>query len=558
MTVPESPADNTERTDTNPEIGIIDAARITGVTVTRKYRRIIENPTLLLLFLVPIVVLIPAIVGRVPGYEFLWSEPGAYAYGELLNRGEYDEVVPTARGVSGIVVLTAAYLVILPEINGNGHFGERIEGLLLATTPRTVALAGTLNHFLFAGRILGALGVVAVMAFSAGAIAPALLVSGVGALALAVVTGVAVAYPLVLAMKLVFLRVGLFRRNRALIGGPALLMMFALLFWFREALSTLAKTPLGWYADLALLPGAATVSISRAALVVSIVPLVVALSVIITERIGNAVWRGDSPPTPEQSASRGGPVTAALRIMFSRPTAAVAHVIWKRTRRNPGVLIFSGLLAIVTVTTVIGVATTEPDALPIIVAVYTAATLGVGVTLNPLGNEGRALTALMTIPRGPRTLVGGYVLSGSLPGLLLGGTATGTAAAWIGHTPVAVLVLGGVGAIIGGSAPATAVGLGVIFPNVEGATLTRAAGTYPPRLVVILPFVATVVALGIPALIAATATESVAATVSLSRRVVLTGGYLVTCVGVVATGVVVVRFSLSRLRRLDLAELREA
>lgn len=544
--------------ETDPETGIANAVRITSVTLTRKYRRIIDNPTLLLLFLVPIVLLTPAVVGRVPGYEFLWSEPGAYAYGELLSRGVHDEVVPTARGVSGIVVLTAAYLVILPEINGNGHLGERIEGLLLATTPRTVALAGTLTHFLFAGRILGVLGVVAVSAFTAGAAVPALAVSGVAALTLAVATGVAVAYPFVLAMKLAFLRMELFHRNRALIGGPAVLTMFVLFLWFREALSTLANTPLGWYADLALLPGAATVSAGRAASVVLIAPPLVALSVVITERIGNAVWRGDLPPTPERSASRGGPVTAGLRAVFSRPTAAVAHVIWKRTRRNPGVLIFSGLLAIVTVTSVIGIATTEPDALPTIVAVYTAATLGVGVTLNPLGNEGRALTALMTTPRGPRTLVDGYVLSGSLPGLLLGGTATAAAAAWIGHSSVAVVALGGVGAIIGGSAPATAVGLGVAFPKVEGATLTRAAGTYPPRLAVVLPFVATVVTLGVPALVAATATETVATTVSLSERVVLTGGYLVTCVGAVATAVLVVRFSLSRLRRFDPSELGES
>jgi len=506
----------------------LKAVHITAVTSRRRVRRLADNPTLALLFLVPFAVLIPGVVGRVPGYEFLWSDPGAYAYGALLADGDDETVVRATRGVAGVTFVMAMSLVVLPELDGNGHLGKRIDGLLLATTPRTIALAAICNHLLFVGRLAGPVGFAAIVAFVAGGVAPFVLISSSLALGLILMTAVAFAYPAVLAAKLGLRRVGPLYRNRRLVGTGLVLVLFASLLRLRTAFDLLADTPAGWYADVALLPATPAASGSRAGAVAAVALPLVFLSAAAAERLGGALWRCD-PPSDRRSAS------SARRDLFShglvpaRPVLAVVCTTWRRAHRNPGVLVFAGLLAVVTSAVTLGVAEEAPVAVPVILATYVAATVGAGPSLNPLGNEGRVLPALLTTPNGPRTLVAGYVTAGSLPGLLLASTAAVGGGAWAGRGGPVLFGLGIVGAVLGTGAPAIAVGLGVAFPKTKGATLTRAAGTYPPRLVVVGLFAVGVVSLGVPGLVADTATPWAAATLGVPEHLILVGGYAATC-----------------------------
>lgn len=480
-----------------------NAVRIFRVNGTRSYRKLRTQPHLLALYLVPLLVLVPAVVGRVPlsGYEVIWDSPGAYEYGTRFSTGERERILELGRGLSGLLFAVVTYFVVLPEVSRNGLLGDEIEELLLVVTPRTIVVAALLQYALFGARLIGVLVIAGAVAFGIGSGSAALVISILLAAALVFVTAVAVAYPIAMAVKLSFVAVEPLQAHRNLVGGALSIGMFALFLWIRDAMELLGALPVGWYADLAFVTSESAAS-SRAVAVALGTPLVVALSIVVSENVCERLWFADRPEGRSTDSTSGIFGTDTVFERFeSRPDVAAARVTWVRIRRNPRVLLFVGLLLVVSVSVVMGVWNRFPNALPLLVAIYGGATVGVGASLNPLGNEGRMLAVSLTTPRGGTYLLRGYALSAAIPGCIsvaLVTAASTTVSSLPFGTELAFVILG---ATFGACIPIVSLAFGVTFPNSGGTPLGRNDTMYPPPLIVALYFSIFVVLVGMPAIV---------------------------------------------------------
>lgn len=513
------------------------------VHTTRQHRRLRSQPILYLFQFVPVLFGLVGVVGRlpIPGYSRFWSAPGAFVYGTRFAAGEPFPALSTARGFAGLLFVLLVYIVLLQEAGGDSPTVGDVDHLLLTVPPRTIAVGNLLAYGLFNGPLVGAILLAGSVAFGVGAgsafATACLLLASVPLLA----TAVSVAYVVALAAQLAFLRFERLRENKLLLGGPLVAAVAGLFVRFRTSTELLSTLPLGWFADVgfALLTPDASPTNAAAAVLAS--AGLVGASVVVAARLGERLWLADDPVPPAQSAHLDGVVgdstaerrerTGVDRLLSrvaSRSAAAAIRVTWLRVLRRPRALLFTAALLGITSSVGFAVGDLFPDAVPLVVALYGAATVGVGVTLNPLGNEGPALPVTLTTPAGGRNVLVGYALSAALPGGVLVGLATLLAGAATTLDSRVQLGLAGLGGVLGVAAAFVSLGIGVALPQFDGVSPTGGGGLQTPRLEAVTVLVLTIVALGMPALAGLYGATGVAALVGVPSVAVVAGGVVTT------------------------------
>ncbi|PSQ17648.1 hypothetical protein BRD00_06810 [Halobacteriales archaeon QS_8_69_26] len=470
------------------------------MSLRRQFRKILAHPWLA--FLQGFTVLFGAVVavGQLPvaGFESLWSQPGGYVFGRRVAAGEVAGPRGIVRGFAGVVFVLTLFLTVLKETT-EGAMDSHVDTMLLAAGPRSVAVGGLLWNVLLMGLQFGVVVVAGAVAFGAGSGSPAATALFVLAGAAMVATAVPAGFVIALLVRTAFRRVGVLREHRLVAGAPLVVGYFLLFARIRESIELLAATPVGWYADVGLLGLGGDPVAAAAVLAASPVVAVAfgALSVPLAER----VWYAD-PPAPEDDGGASATVLAgdgaALSVVAGRPARAVARTVWLRVRREPRALVFAAFPLALVASSGVEVVARRPAALPVVVAVYGAATVGMGPTLNPLGAAGVGLQAALTAQGGGRHLVHGYALAAVLPGAPLVAVAALVAGIATGGPPLTLLTVALLGAALSVAAALVSLGVGVAMPNLEGLR-PSGSGIRPPKLWATTAFLLAMAVVGLPA-----------------------------------------------------------
>lgn len=475
---------------------------VAKVRLVRQYRSTLDQPWIAFLQVFAVLFGAVLVVGRIPipGYATVWNQPGAYAFGRQLATGG-PPVLPTVRGFAGVAFVLLVFLTVLKEAT-DGAIDTNADAALLATGARTVASGEIVWSTVFAGWQFGVPLLAGAVAFGAGADSVLASVGMAVAGVLLVATAVPLGYVGALSLRLAFQTLPALRENKAVLGAPLAIVYFALFVRARQSIATLSGIPVGWFGDLGLLAASADASPAHAAAVLVGAPAAVGGVTLLAGRLGEASWYGDRPR--EEDATRGEVprrLVWALELVDDGPASAVARTVWIRLLREPRVLLFAALPIALTATLGFEVVGRRPAALPMVVAVYLSAAVGMGATLNPLGNLGAGLPAVLTTPGGGRAVVHGYVLSAAVPGVPLVAGLSVLAGVAVGLPPGVVLAAGVTGAVLTVGASVVAQWIGVALPNYDSLRATSESGVRPPRLWATTVFLLTVVLLGAPALV---------------------------------------------------------
>jgi len=424
------------------------------------------------------------VVGSVPVpiLETLLREPGAYTYGQRLAAGDAAAVRRTVAGVAGIGVVFVTLVTVLQTYTAYSTRKTTADAHLLAVSVETYTASQLLVFAGFVGAFVLPIVVAAGIALAAGAGAPALAVTTVAAGIGVVALGTAAGFVVGLAILRAFQTAPRVREHRLAVGGPLAVVYFALFVESRRAGALLGGTPLGWYGDLALLPSGAGDPFGALAAATVTVP-VAALAGGAGVRIGAAVWLADPPTTEDEDAQTGrSRLSAVVRATCSRATAAVARTNWVRLTRSPKALFFMAMPIVIVGSSSAELTRAIPGSLPMVIALYGGLAVGMGVTLNPLGNEGAALPVTIIAPGGERHLVHGYVLAMAVPGVpvvVLTTLAAGLLLTTLPLWTVLATVLVGVAIAVTGTVVSLAIG--GVLPNYDGIDPTDSSATKMPK-----------------------------------------------------------------------------
>lgn len=439
---------------------------------------------------------------------------------------------------------------------------DRPACLLVATRVRTV-VAGIVGSeiLLFAAWTVPP-ATVAAAAFASGAGTPVPLL----------VAPLFVAVLLVTAVPAGFL-VGIWFRHLITVYEPIaryrtpLLAALALAYfgsiavgWFDVVTSglfaLLGDGPLGWPGHLLLVgvPNVASSSqVALAALVAApIVGLVAVAAAVPSARIH---WFADPARTGEATVSETerstGRIETGLSRAFSRPVRTVTITAIRRTRRAPIRLayvaypLFGALFFVQDVLQ----AGRLPTYVAVLLCLYVVWGTGVLFTLNPLGDLGRALPAVMTSTIDGRQLIRGRMLASTLVGAPVGAAVAvvvGLASPLSLESTAALLAGTVVGTVV---SPALAVGAGAAFPRFGTVSITTNREAVMPSKSAFLVYTAGVVLpSAAAAILYADLAEPVAMTASavlavaplsipvtaVSPETITTGAWTILLVGVVA------------------------
>lgn len=455
-----------------------------------KFRRLVRvgrtKPWLALIQAFTLATGMAVVVGHVPvpGLSALLQEPGGYVYGRRLAAGEGPAVRRTVAGVAGIGVVFVALVTVLQTYTAYATRETTADAHLLAVPVETYAASQLLVFAGFVGAFVLPVVAAGGVALAVGAgdplLAPTVVVAGFGVVTL----GTAVGFVAGLTILRAFQTVPRVREHRLAVGGPLALVYFTLFVESRRAGSALGATPLGWYGDLALAPSGAG-AVGNALLAAGVTLPLAVLFGAVGVRLGSAVWLADPPEGEVDEADGDAGRSLAgrlLRATCSRPTAAVARANWRRMRRAPKALFFMAMPVIIVGSTSAELARAIPDSVPMVVAIYGGLAIGMGVTLNPLGNEGAVLPATVLAPGGERRLVHGYVLAMALPGVPLVALATLLAGLWLtALPPVVVVATVLVGVVVAVTGTVVSLAVGGLLPNYDGLDPTDSAATKMPK-----------------------------------------------------------------------------
>lgn len=480
---------------------IFKSLLLVRLRMRRQYRQQKLQPTLIVIQAGLILLIAPAIIGHPPVPEPLWSAAGAYLYGTQLSAGDGGQTLEGARGIAGLVFLVTVYFVTVRIVSNGHHLEEESEAILSAASPRTVAVSDMLTLAASSVRVLGPLILIGAVSFGLGAGTVSPTITAIVASAVLVLTVVALVYPTVLAVYLLMDVVVGRTYNRSFVTVPAVLLMMMVFLEFRRSISLLATLPLSWYADLALLGHIEAASTANAALALFFVPLAVGASVLVVGRLGEELWlreqaRRNDPKRPTRNRFRGG---RRLERIIPRPVFAAALMNWLRISRHPRVFLYGGLLLVLTGSAGITAMREFPESAPLLVAVYGATTVGAGATLNPLGNEGRALKGVLTTHRGGKMLLTGYALAVAVPGGVIVGLAAFGVAMMTDLSAGTRAVFGLLGLVLGFLSPFVSLGIGMALPKFDGTEPTGSTTGEIPRLEAVLIFLLAMVVLAVPA-----------------------------------------------------------
>ncbi|MDJ1431356.1 hypothetical protein [Halostagnicola sp. A-GB9-2] len=506
-------------------------------------RRRLRHPQILVALSVGIVVGAIAVVGSLPlgAYEHVWPQPGAYHYGALAGENG-PAVLGRAREIGAIGVVAITALTALSAVTSDAWEESPPELVTAISVPE--AILGVLGDELlesswFVAPVVGA----GALAFAAGTGSPATLAGAtVGATAIAL-SGLLLGASLGLGVRAVLRRSSRLYAARYTIGMLSLFFTFVVLSFSRQIGNRLAATPLGWYGDVlvATTPGVASSSL-RVGGALTALAVVFAGCLPLTILAGRTLWfdEGQRAGSETKRDSEGsevgddgtesmgnGLLGRSIDRFAGRPTAGVTQAAWRRMRRAPRamtyVLLPIGLLWPV----VIQLSWVFPRAVPVLVVTYLAVAVGLGTTLNPIGNARVALPAILTTPDGRRSVLQGHALAALVPGVPLVVTVALVAGVTSGYSPIELLALILVAAALTTGGVGVSLGIGAWLPNLEGpatsATLT------PPELYAMVAFLFVMSVLSAPAMVGLGVAEPVGSQAVAAVFVVVATG--VCCVG---------------------------
>jgi hypothetical protein len=559
-----------------------EAVVIARSDVRRRVRKFSENGLLGMLFLVPVGLAVLAVVGALPlpGYEQVRAAPGAFVYGTDVAAGADGTVLERTRGFAGVLFLLATYAAIMGEARAGETVAAHHELYLLTSTTATVAVGEFLKRLLFSSGLFGLVVVAGALAFGAGAGSPAttalLLCSGVALL----ITAVAVGQFATVLAKHALATTDAPGWLRRLVGGGLILLACTMVVRFRRATAVLGDTPLGWYGDLGLLATSVEGSAVASAAVLVVVPVAVLTNLSVLTRYAPKSWldtythgtsteESGGPATADATEQSDGPATAPgttagsrservegfgaaveslLERVVSRPVASLVVISWRRVYRTPESLLYVVALLPFGAVAAASIAAERPALVPVVAAVYASTLAAAGITLNPIGNEGRALPLTLTTPGGHRTLVVGYALSALAPGVVVVPGAVLVACSLLGLPALQSSVFVVLGVLLAATTSFASVAVGAVLPQYEGTRLATNGGVQTPRFDAILVVLLVSLAVATPVLVGVQSPASGTALATVPDAVPLVAS--LTASSLLALGVIraSVRYAVSKLR----------
>jgi hypothetical protein len=431
---------------------------------------------------------------------------GARWLGSTLAAGSanLDEIgaVVGARGAVGVAWVGCVVMFALRAVGQRGTL-TNAEGVLTVVPTGQAYLGLVLAEYVYLliWTLVPAVGIGAGLAAGAGVVWPA---AGVPlAVALVGATAVPVAYALGLGIRHVVTRFPFVARHKialivvvfaaymAAIVSGALNDAVALLF------EPLSASPLGWYADLALLglPGVNPVT-TDAAGAVAATPVLAAVALAVGTRIAVAHWFADpalagetddeadatTGATPTAAETGADPLAARLEALLDRPTAALVAVAWRRAARAPMKLLYAAYPLLFLTGVVIDVVQTGevPTYLPYALVVFVAWAAGVVFTLNPLGDQGSVLSTTLLSRVDGRRFVRAHVLAGLLVAVPVGTVIVAVLGVLSPLAARDVAVLSALAPVTMVVASGLAIGIGTAFPRFEATNVTRSMEAVVP------------------------------------------------------------------------------
>ena len=398
---------------------------------------------------------------------------------------------------SGAARTVAAFALGLPALTALFRGGQKLNrpdgaDSLLTAAPTRDVVAGLLVAEFASGSGLFVVPFVlagVLFAVGAGSVVGAALVPA--ALLTAAVVGTVAGFAVALGVLLVVSRSEFLQRYKTWVGVLALAAYFGILFGgsadsaLGPVFRALGASPVGWYADLALVgttPGAEPARAAGAALG-SVVVLVGGVGVSV--RLAGRLWF-ESPARPAEATAAASAMDGSLvgRLPVSRPTRRIARKGWLRARRAPLTLVYAVYPIFVLYAPVAEALSTGsvPRYLPTALALYVAWAAGAAFTLNPLGDEGSVLPVTLTTPVSGRQFVAGHALTGVAVGVPLALLAVGVGSVFAGLSPTAAVPVAALAVVLPVAATGIAVGVGTVFPKFETSRIGRGREAVVPSL----------------------------------------------------------------------------
>jgi len=460
------------------------------------------------------------------GAWLVYTLGGALAAGELDASAHLDLVRGGAAtvwvGLTGMATVRAA---------GSRGSREATGGLLWVTETRAIAtglaLAEVVGVLLWI--LLPAIALSVAFALGVGSPIP---VATVGLTTLLVATtSVAVGYPLGVGVRHVLTRFPVVKRYRTALVVLGFLAYFGAISTglLNQVVAALVRplslTPMGWFADLALVgtPGIDT-SPLRAVVAVAMLAVVVP-SVIATTRVANRHWfadpvlgRSEDDEEASQPADRvGGPRTAGrtgtsrprverfLARWTGRPTATLVTGAYRRAYRAPAKLLYAAMplfFLIGYVPDILGGGGIPPFA-PVLLLLIVTWGAGVAFVLNPLGDQGNVLPATILSGVSGRTFVGAHVLATLLLVVPLGIVVPGAAAVASPLDQTATLLLLAASPLVVTMGALTGVGVGMAAPRFSSVRVSGSRQVVVPSKVAFAGYSVYLVATAVAGLLVA-------------------------------------------------------
>ncbi|AHG00764.1 hypothetical protein HALLA_06350 [Halostagnicola larsenii XH-48] len=493
-------------------------------------RRRLRHPQILVALSVGIIVGAIAVVGSLPLgiYEHIWPQPGAYHYGTLAGENG-SMVLERARELGAIGVVAVGALTALSSVTSDAW--EEPPPDLVTSLSVPEAICGVLGDELlerswFVAPVLGS----GALAFTVGTGTPRAAIGAVvGGLAVGL-TGLFLGSSVGLGIRAGLRRFPRLEVVRYVIGLLGLLVLFAVLSLTRQVGSGLAATPFAWYGDVlvATAPGISASPLRvGGALALGTVVSVGSLSVAIVA--GRSLWFNETKRNDEATELDEGSIEPtevgrlgrSLDRFVGRPTAGVAQATWRRMGRSPRAMTYVLLPIGLLWPAVIQLSVVFPELVPVLVVTYVTVAVGLGTTLNPIGNARVALPLILTTVGGRRSVLRGHAFAALVPGFPLVVIVALVTGVLGDYTPIELtglvlisgfLVTGGIG---------VSLGVGAWLPNLEGPATT--ATLMPPELYAMVSYLFAMSLLSAPAMLGFGFGELAGSTAAVTAAVVATG-----------------------------------
>lgn len=476
----------------------------------------------------------------------------AYSTGQAVRTGDVGGAIAP---VESAIVLTFTIVVALTTFRGlqSGTRFAAQDGLLTATRHRDLVSGLLATECLYAFAFVGVPGVFCGLAFALGAgsavTAGLATVTVLSIVSLATGIGTAIA----LVIRLAIARSRLLARYRIVIGGLVLIgYLFTLLYTestglFDPVIDLFGASPLTWFGDLTVLAVTPSADSLKAGGIVLVTGAMLLGLVAANTRLTALLWYSSSvtPETGDSSASLPSP------RWVDRQTRHVVRKTWTRAIRSPLRLIYVGYASLLVGFVLANAIQHEgwPSWLAPFVALYGGWATGAGVTLNPIGEEGPTLPALLTSPISGRQFVGGLWVASAVLGVPITLLLTVAVASGSGLALADLVIVSLFGAGLAALTPGVASGIGTVFPQTETEAITRNREAVVPSFWAFTLYSTTVFLLAIPGWIAISNSSSqLASTIPGPSSVIISStGTSITLLAVGAVAVLNFRIASARL-----------